>query len=164
MKKMAAVLFLCLCVMGCSKKKSPEGPYGLWKGMDRDDINLCCQIEKTAQVNREASIMKVAMVPKPDEAFRSYYLHFTRTEGVFAVNSSTGSIPVTQAQHIFDQTVQDLTSQYGLPTREAQNGDLIWDQPRSRIGIFRITASIQPANDSSVVVLFYIFDNNKTYS
>jgi hypothetical protein len=121
-------------------------------------------VEKTAQVNRDASIMKVAVVPKPDALFRSYYLHFTRAEGVFAVNASTGPITQIQAQHSFDQTVQNLVSRYGPPTRETKNGDLIWDHPISPVGIFRISISIQPSDGSSVVMLFYIFDNNKTYS
>ena len=170
MKKMVAAMLISLCLAGCSKQKPPEGPYGLWKGMTRSDISLCCQVEKTAQVSktsqvtRNASIMKLATVPRPDKLFRSYYVHFTPREGVFAVTSSTGPIPLMQAQDVFNQTLQSLIDQYGFPTPEAQNGDLIWDHPIADAGIFRITISLQPSSGNFVVILFYIFDNNRTYS
>ena len=170
MKKIVAAVLICLFIAGCTKEKPPEGPYGLWKGMNRKDINLCCQVEKTgrisqtAQASRNASVMKLATVPRPDELFRSYYVHFTAADGVFAVTSSTGPIPLVQARDAFDQTVQNLINEHGYPTSEEQNGNLIWDRPISRSGISRIIIALQSSHDNSVVLLFYLFDNNRTYN
>lgn len=157
------LLALFIGLAGCSKK-APAGdaPFGISQGMSWDDIKECCQIEKTAMVTRKIYALKLVTTPKPDDRFDMYYVHLTRSDGVFGLNAGTEPMPKNQAHTLYNQLEREFSSKFGSPTKSDAN-NIVWENPPSDAGLFRVTLSKKDDGPDGQVSVFYIFNNNTDY-
>ena len=163
MKRLLVSVLTLVLLSGCSffDKPKEKGPFGLWMGMDREDINECCQVEQTATLpgRDRSSAEKLAIVPDPDPLFKSYYVLFSRSDGVFGVVASSGLISYADAEAGYQQLIGRLSQEFGAPM-SGEQGELVWNQINSRTGIIQIAASRQDKGDTSVFTVTYLFKNS----
>jgi hypothetical protein len=106
-------------------------PFGLHMGMTVDQLTAAVgplSSEKT-------DLVKVQKVPTPHPTFTSYYVAFTKTHGLCAINAVSGPIEINafgdQLKSSIDQVVEQLSGRYG----NAQKVDFlkagsIWNRPQ----------------------------------
>lgn len=123
MKRTFALLALILVVLvGISAAQSPSGPFGLSRGMTKTQVITL--VGKGEVAENKKDWLELKSVPKPHQAFESYLLYFSPTEGLLKIIAVGKTIQTndagTEIQNEFEHIAAALGEKYGTP-REIDN-------------------------------------------